>query len=142
MPVTDDVTTDRVRLFRAQPHRRRLFAPHHQVDVVLIPETVRHRAEETVGIGRKVDACPLRLEIKQGADERRILMGKSVVLLTSPCRSFEVVDGTDWAAPLGFPSLRLYFSISTQIDHEGQGTILLNLAYWIAIVVTIPRKAS
>jgi hypothetical protein len=103
---------------------------------------VRHRAEETVGIGRKIDACPFRLEIEQGADERRILMGKPVVLLASPCRSFEVVDGTDWAAPLGFPSLRLYFSISTQIDHEGQGTILLNLAYWIAIVVTIPRKAS
>ena len=86
-------------LLWAQPHRRRLFASNHQVDVVLRTQAMRDGAQEAVSVGGKVDASELRLEVKNSADEGGVLVRETIVLLTCPCRCLNVVQGANVLAP-------------------------------------------
>ena len=97
-----------VGLLGGEPHGRGLLAADHEVDVVLSPEAVSHRAQEAVGIGRQVNTSKSGLEVQDGADERRVLMGKAVVFLTSPGRSLNVVERAAWLTPCCFVSLPEY----------------------------------
>lgn len=102
-----------ISLFRAQPHRRRLLAAHHQVDVVLRAQAMRYRREEAVGIRREVDASESRLEVEHRADKRRVLVREAVVLLTSPRRRFDVVKRAYILTPSRFVCLCKWF-VSSQ----------------------------
>lgn len=66
-------------LLRTQPDRSRLLRANHEVDIVLRTETVGDGTEETVRVGRKVDAGDGGLEVEDCADERGILMTEAVI---------------------------------------------------------------
>ena len=53
----------------AEPNSRGLLRANHQVNVVLRIDAMSDRAQETVGVRRKVDASGLSLEVKYGSDE-------------------------------------------------------------------------
>lgn len=82
-----------------QPHRCRLFAADHEIDVVLGAEAMGDGRQETIRVGGKVDTRELGLEIQDGTDEGRVLMGESIMLLAGPCRGFKVVEGATRLTP-------------------------------------------
>lgn len=55
------------------------------------------------GIGRKVDPCSVGLQVEHRSDERWVLVGESVVLLSCPCARLYVVGAGD-----GCPPIRLF----------------------------------
>ena len=61
--------------------------------------------KESVGIWGQIYTCSIGFEIQNGANEGRILVRESIVFLTSPGASFEVVDATDVFSPRSFSSL-------------------------------------
>ena len=79
-------------LLRAEPNGRGMLRPDHQVNVVLRIDTVSQRAQEAIRIWREVDTSGVGLEVKNGANERRILVREPVVFLTSPGGGLEVVE--------------------------------------------------
>ena len=88
-----------VSLLRGQPHWRRLLAPHHQIDIVFSTQAMRDGGQETICIGREVHARKLGLEVQDGADEGRVLMRETIVLLPCPSGSLNVVEGATGLAP-------------------------------------------
>lgn len=61
--------------------------------------------KEGVGIWGQVNTCGARFEVQNGANEGRVLVRESVMFLTRPGASFEVVDAADVFPPGGLPSL-------------------------------------
>lgn len=55
--------------------------------------------EERIGIGRQVDSSCTRLQLQDRADERRVLMRESIVLLSGPRAGFDIVDAGDVVMP-------------------------------------------
>ena len=88
-----------VGLLGGEPHGCGLLAADHEVDVVLGPQTVRHRAQEAVGIRGEVDASELGLEVEDGADEAGVLVREPVVLLPRPGGGLDVVERAARLAP-------------------------------------------
>ena len=88
-----------------KPHGGGLLAADHEVDIVLCPQAMRHRAEEAVGIWWEINTSQLRLEVKNSADKRWVLVREPVVLLSRPCGGLEIVEGTDRLTPRGFMGL-------------------------------------
>ena len=88
-----------LRLLAGEPHGRGLLAADHEVDVVLSPEAVSHRAQEAVGIWRQVHARRLGLEVEDGADEAGVLVRETVVLLPCPGGGLDVVERSVGLAP-------------------------------------------
>ena len=131
-----------VGLLGGEPHGRGLLAADHEVDVVLGPQAVRHRAQEAVGIGRQVHARELGLEVEDGADERRVLVRETVVLLPRPGGGLEVVEGSARLAPWGLVRLRNQVSDRKLRAREAKLTILTNLQYCTIMVSMMPRNAS
>lgn len=89
-----------ISLFRAQPDRRRLLAAHHQINVVLRPQTMRRGGEETVRIRRQVHSGKLGLEVQHRTNEGRVLMTEPVMLLPRPCRGLNIVETSARLPPL------------------------------------------
>jgi hypothetical protein len=77
----------------AKPNSRGMLRADHEVDIILRVDAVSDRAQEAVGIWRKVDTSGVGLEVKNGSDERRVLMRETVMFLTSPGGGLEVVEG-------------------------------------------------
>lgn len=133
-----------VRILRTQPYRRRLLTAHHQVDVILRAQAVGHSAQEAVSIRREVDTRQLGLQVEHGADERRVLMRETIVLLPCPCRSLDVVQRADVLPPGRLMRLVIKTTsvhVITQSSVQGR-TILTNLLYCTIMVWMIPRNAS
>lgn len=61
-----------------------------------------YRAEEAIGIWWKIHSSCLCLQIQDGTDEGRILMGEAVVLLTRPSRSLNIVKTRKMSSPGNF----------------------------------------
>lgn len=61
--------------------------------------------KEGIGIWRQVDTCGARFEVQNGANEGRVLVRESVVFLTRPGASFEVVDAANVLSPGSLSSL-------------------------------------
>ena len=61
--------------------------------------------KEGVGIRRQVNTCGARFEVQNGANEGRILVRESIMFLTCPSASFEVVDAANVLSPGSLPSL-------------------------------------
>ena len=112
----------RVSLFLAQPHRRRLLAADHQIDVVLGTQAMGDRAQEAVSIRWEVYTSQCRLEVEDGTDKGRVLMRKAVMLLTSPGRGFDIVQRTNIFAPSGFVGLvyrsALAHTFTMELQHD------------------------
>jgi hypothetical protein len=98
--------------------------------------------KESVGIRWKIDARSGRFQFENGSDERRVLMGKSIVFLSRPGACFDVIDTRYVAVPTSFSSLLDHFlnqyvisikEIYDLYEERGRGsvkrTILLNLLY-------------
>ena len=81
-----------LRLLRAEPNSRGVLRADHKVDVIFRVDAMSDRAQEAVGVRWEVDTSGVSFEIEDGPDERRVLMGETVVLLTSPGRCLEVVE--------------------------------------------------
>ena len=94
-------------LFRRQPNRSRVLAPHHQIDVILRPQTMGHRGQETVRIRRQVHSRHRRLEVEHRADEGRVLMGKPIMFLSSPSGRLDVIDRSNILPPRCFLRLMM-----------------------------------
>lgn len=58
-----------------------------------------------VGIWRQVNTDGARFEVQNGANEGRILVRESIMFLTRPGASFEVVDAANVFPPGSLPSL-------------------------------------
>lgn len=88
-----------VRFFRAQPDGREVLATNHQVHIVLRPQAMGHRGQEAICIRRQVHTGQRRLQIKDGTDERRVLMRKAIMVLTCPRRCLQVINRTNIVPP-------------------------------------------
>ena len=75
-----------------------------------------HRRQEAICIGRKVHSRQRRLQIQHRADERRVLMGKAIVLLPRPCTGFDVVERADVMPPGSFVG---HLDKLAVLDHHG-----------------------
>ena len=64
-----------------------------------------HRAQEAIGIRRQVYSSECRFEIKNGADEGGVLVRETVMLLTRPGRSLNIIERTDWLTPVSLMGL-------------------------------------
>lgn len=58
-----------------------------------------------VGIWGQVNPGGARFEIQNGANEGRVLVRKSIMFLTRPGASFEVVEAANVLSPGSLPSL-------------------------------------
>lgn len=96
----------------------------HEVDIILRVDAVTDRAQEPVGIWRKVYTSGVGLGVKNGSNEGQIFMRETIMFLASPGTGLEVVDGGSGARKL----------VSS--------AILTNFAYWTIIVCAILVKAS
>ena len=79
-------------LLWAEPNSRGMLRPNHQINIPLRVNTMGDRAQEAIRVWREVDTSGISLEVKNGADERRILVREPVVLLTGPGGGLEVVE--------------------------------------------------
>ena len=61
--------------------------------------------KEGIGIWGEVNTSGARFEVQNGANEGRILVGESIMLLTRPGASFEVVDAAYVLSPGSLPGL-------------------------------------
>ena len=84
-----------------EPNSCGMLRTDHGIDIILRVDAVSDRAQEAVGIWRKIDTGGVGLEVKDGSDERRILMRETVMLLTSPGGGLEVVDGSVGGTEVG-----------------------------------------
>ena len=64
-----------------------------------------HGGQERVCIWREIHSGCVRLELQYRSDERRVLVGESIMLLTCPRAGFNVVETADRTVPLGLTSL-------------------------------------
>lgn len=99
--------TMRLCFIRGEEDGLRLLGADHKIDVILRPETMSKRGQKGVCVGRKVDASGGGLEVQDGADEGRVLMGETVVFLSSPGTGFDVVDTANVFAPCSLASLSM-----------------------------------
>lgn len=70
----------------------------------------------TYGIGGKVDACCVRLQVENRSNERWVLMGETIVLLSRPGASLDVVDTRDICPPVRLSCHFVEFAI---LNHHG-----------------------
>jgi hypothetical protein len=88
-----------ISLLRGQPHRRRLLAPHHQINIILRAEAVGDRRQETVRVGREVHPREFGLEVQYGSYKGGVLVREAVVFLARPGGGLDVVEGATGLAP-------------------------------------------
>lgn len=82
-----------------------LLRADHQIHIIVGAEAMSKGGKEGVGIWRQVNTCGARFEVQNGANEGRILVRESIMFLTRPSASFEVVDAANVFSPGGLPSL-------------------------------------
>ena len=99
--------TMRLCFIRGEEDGLRLLGADHKIDVIFRPETMSKGGQKGVCVGRKVDASGGGLEVQDGANEGRILMRETVVFLSSPGTSFDVVDTADVFPPCSLASLSM-----------------------------------
>jgi len=63
---------------------------------------VSNGREETIGIGREIDAFNARFQVENSADERGVLMTESVMFLTRPGTCFDIIETSHIFSPRGF----------------------------------------
>ena len=76
-----------------------MLAGDHDVDVVAAAQAMIHHRQETIGIGRQIDAHDLGLLVDDVVDEARILMRESIVVLAPDVRAQQIVQRGDLAPP-------------------------------------------
>jgi len=74
---------------------RGLFAGDDDVDVIAAAKAMIGDGEETVGVGRKIDADDVSFLVDDVVYEARILMREAVVVLTPNMRCEEIVERCD-----------------------------------------------
>ena len=87
------------RFVHRQPQRSRLFAGDDDVDVVAAAQAVVGDREQTVGVGRQVDADDLGLLIDDVVDEAGVLMAETVMVLPPDVARQQVVQRADGPPP-------------------------------------------
>lgn len=96
--------------------------------------------QEGVGVWGQIDPCSSGFQLENIADERGVLMGKPVMLLSRPSAGLDVVDAGYILVPFRFPGL---VQVSMQQGKKpSRRTIFMNFAYCTIMVWTIPRKLS
>ena len=86
-------------LVHRQPLRRRLLSRHDDVDVIAASQTMVGDRQQTIRVGRQIDANDLRLLVDDMIDEAGVLMTEAVVILTPNVRRQQVVERCDRASP-------------------------------------------
>jgi hypothetical protein len=79
---------------------------------------------QAYSIRREINSCSVRLQVEYSTDERWILVRESIMFLSSPSASLDVVIDE--------------ISVLQVVSRA----ILLNLLYWTIMVWIIPRKLS
>ena len=86
-------------LVHREPLRRGLLAGDNDVDVVAAAQAVIGHRQQAIGIRRQIDADDLRLLVDDMVNEPRILMAKTIVILTPDVGAEEVVERSDRPPP-------------------------------------------
>jgi len=76
-----------------------LLVVYNHIDVVLRLEAVVHRAEHAIGIWWKIDANDLRRLVADDIQETRILMSKTIVVLSPDSRSQKDIKRCNLLSP-------------------------------------------
>ena len=79
--------------------RQSVLARNHHVDVIPASQAVVENRQQTVGIGRKVNAHDVSLLVDHMVEEAGILVRVSIVILLSDVGSEKVVQRRDFPAP-------------------------------------------
>ena len=82
-----------------QPLRQRVFARHHHVDVMPAAQAVIENRQQTIGVGRQVDAHDIGLLVNHVVQEAGILVREAIVILLPDVRCKQIVQRRDLAAP-------------------------------------------
>ena len=83
--------------FHVEILQMRLLVGHDDVDVIAAAQAMIRHAQQTVGIGRKIDAHNVRALVGDDIEKARVLMSKAVVILPPDQRSDQQVDRGNWA---------------------------------------------
>ena len=82
-----------------QPLREGVFAGNHHVDIVPAAQTVIKNRQQTIGIGRKVNAHDVGLLVDHVVEEAGILMREAVMILLPHMGGEQIVQRRDRPAP-------------------------------------------
>ena len=82
-----------------QPLRERMFAGHHDVDVMAAAQAVVHHREQAICIRRKIDPHDLGFLVHDVVEETWVLVREAVVILPPDVRSQQVVQRCDLSTP-------------------------------------------
>ena len=82
-----------------QPLREGVFAGHHHVDVMPAAQAVIKDRQQTIGIGREVDAHDIGLLVDDVVEETGILVREAVVILLPDVGGEQIVQRGDLPAP-------------------------------------------
>ena len=92
-----------------------LFVGYNDVDIVLAAKAMIHSREETVGIGRQVDAYDIWALVRHNIEETWILVRESVMILTPHSCCEKDVERSNLLPPLDLETLLNPFAVL--IDH-------------------------
>ena len=82
-----------------QPLRQGMFAGHHHVDVMPAAQAMIKNREQTVGIGRQIDAHDIGLLVDDVVEEARVLVREAVVILLPDMGGEQIIQRGDFSAP-------------------------------------------
>ena len=82
-----------------QPLRQGVFAGHHHVDVMPAAQAVIEDRQQTIGVGRQVNAHDVGLLVDDVVEEAGILVREAVVILLPDVGGEQIVQRRDLPAP-------------------------------------------
>ena len=77
----------------------RMLARDHDIDIMAAAQTMIHHRQQTVGIGRQIDADDLGFFVHDVINETGILMREAVVILPPDMRGQQVIQRGDFPPP-------------------------------------------
>src|ERR1700730_8891438 len=87
------------RLLHRQPLRRRLLAGDNEIDVVPAAQAMVGDRQQTIGVGRQIDADDLGFLVDDMVDETGVLMAEAVMILTPDMAGQQVIQRGDGPPP-------------------------------------------
>ena len=87
-----------------------------------------YRGEKRIRVWGKIDSGGVGLQVEDCADERGVLVGETIMLLTSPGASLKIVDAADIFPPGCFTCLAVSWLMQISEHHFAETYHLIELA--------------
>ena len=99
LPDADSFRAMHHRGVHGQPLRQGVFAGHHHVDVMPAAQAVIEDRQQTIGVGRQINAHDIGLLVDHVVEETGILVREAVVILLPDVGGEQIVQRRDLPAP-------------------------------------------